>query len=147
IGGSYGGFLAAWAAARSEVFAASVPVAGLMNWLSYHNTSNVGRFDEIFLDGDPYDPEGPYPKRSPVMYVRGCRTPTLLLHGDQDLACPVSQAQEFHQGLASAGCESELVVYKGAGHGMTRREHAIDAHRRIVGWFTRHLRLPGHRDG
>ncbi|MEG8279814.1 S9 family peptidase [Streptomyces sp. AHA2] len=140
-GASYGGYMAAWAAVRSEVFAASVPVAGLMNWLSYHNTSNVGRFDEIFLDGDPYDPAGPHLARSPVMYVRGCRTPTLLLHGDADRACPLSQAQEFYQGLVSAGCETELVVYKGAGHGMTQREQLIDVQRRIVDWFTRHLRL------
>ncbi|CAM5373916.1 hypothetical protein SALBM135S_02575 [Streptomyces alboniger] len=77
-GGLYAGFLSAWAAVRSEVFAASVPIAGLMNWLSYHNTSNMGRSDEIFLDGDPCDPAGPYLERSPVMYVRGCRTPTLL---------------------------------------------------------------------
>lgn len=141
VGLSYGGYMSAWAAVRSPVFAASVPVSGLMNWLSFHNTSNVGRFDEIFLDGDPYDPQGPHLERSPVMYVRGCRTPTLLLHGDADLACPISQAQEFYQGLASAGCETELVVYKDAGHGMTQREQAIDVSHRIVGWFTRHLGL------
>ncbi|MCQ8835596.1 S9 family peptidase [Streptomyces malaysiensis] len=138
---SYGGFMSAWAAVRSEVFAASVPISGLMNWLSFHNTSNVGRFDEIFLDGDPYDPAGPYLDRSPVMYVRECRTPTLLLHGDLDLACPLGQAQEFYQGLAAAGCETELVAYKGAGHGMSEREHVIDVSRRIIGWFTRHLNL------
>jgi dipeptidyl aminopeptidase/acylaminoacyl peptidase len=138
---SYGGFMSAWAAVRSSVFAASVPVSGLMNWLSFHNTSNVGRFDEIYLDGDPYDFSGPYLERSPVMYVKGCRTPTLLLHGDIDLACPLSQAQEFYQGLASSGCETELVTYRGAGHGMSDREHVIDVSNRILGWFGRHLGL------
>ncbi|MFF2852568.1 prolyl oligopeptidase family serine peptidase [Streptomyces sp. NPDC058001] len=146
VGLSYGGFMAAWAAVRSEVFAASVPISGLMNWLSFHNTSNVGRFDEIFLDGDPYDPAGPHLDRSPVMYVRGCRTPTLLLHGDADLACPLGQAQEFYQGLAAAGCESELVTYRGAGHGMSEREHVIDVSRRIMDWFTRHLNLDTPHD-
>ncbi|WP_181849592.1 S9 family peptidase [Streptomyces parvulus] len=141
VGISYGGFMSAWAAVRSGAFAASVPISGLMNWLSFHNTSNVGRFDEIFLDGNPYDPSGPYLDRSPVMYVRGCRTPTLLLHGDLDLACPLSQAQEFYQGLAAAGCETELVTYKGAGHGMSERDHVVDVSRRIVGWFARHLEL------
>ncbi|MEU9886072.1 S9 family peptidase [Sphaerisporangium sp. NPDC051011] len=141
VGFSYGGFMAAWAAVRSDVFAASIPIGGLMNWLSFHNTSNVGRFDEIYLDGDPYDPAGPYLPRSPIMYVNGCRTPTLLLHGDIDLACPVGQAQEFYQGLARAGCETEFVTYRGAGHGMTEREHVIDVINRILAWFTRHLGL------
>jgi dipeptidyl aminopeptidase/acylaminoacyl peptidase len=141
VGLSYGGYMSAWAAVRSSTFAASVPISGLMNWLSFHNTSNVGRFDEIFLDSDPYDAKGAHLERSPVMYVRGSRTPTLLLHGDADLACPISQAQEFYQGLATEGCETALVTYKGAGHGMTEREQVIDVSNRIVDWFTRHLGL------
>lgn len=141
VGISYGGFMSAWAAVRSKMFAASIPISGLMNWLSFHNTSNQGRMDELFLDSDPYDPTGRHLERSPVMYVNDCLTPTLLLHGDLDLACPLSQAQEFYQGLAAAGCETELVTYRGAGHGMSEREHVIDVSNRIVEWFTRHLKL------
>lgn len=138
---SFGGFMSAWAAVRSKVFAASIPIAGIMDWLSFHHTSNQGRFDELFLAGSPYDKSGPYLDRSPVMHVNGCTTATLILHGDADLACPISQAQEFYQGLAGAGCTTEFVTYRGAGHGMTERGHQIDVQERILTWFTDHLRL------
>ncbi len=141
VGISFGGFMAAWAAVRSKVFAASIPIAGIMDWLSFHHTSNQGRFDELFLAGSPYDMAGPYLERSPVMHVNGCTTATLILHGDADLACPIGQAQEFYQGLVGAGCTTEFVTYRGAGHGMTERGQQIDVQQRIVDWFTVHLRL------
>ncbi len=139
VGISFGGFMAAWAAVRSTLFAASIPIAGISDWLSFHHTSNQGRMDEIFLAGSPYDPAGRHFERSPVMHVTGCTTATLILHGDADLACPIGQAQELYQGLADAGAITEFVTYRGAGHGMTERHHRIDVQERIVEWFTTHL--------
>lgn len=141
VGISYGGFMSAWAAVRSTVFAASIPIAGISNWLSFHHTSNQGRMDEIFLASSPNDVGGRHFERSPIMYVSSGTTPTLILHGDADLACPIGQAQEFYQGLVDAGCPAEWVTYRGAGHGMQQREHRIDVQERIVGWFTRYLGL------
>jgi dipeptidyl aminopeptidase/acylaminoacyl peptidase len=142
-GVSYGGFLAKWAVVHSRRFAASVAVSGISNWLSLHNTSGLGRFCEIFLGGDPYDVNGPYMGRSPVIKSRNCRSAVLILHGECDLACPVSQAQEFYQAIAATGNPAELVVYRGAGHGMTARHHMVDVCVRMVAWFERHMALKG----
>jgi dipeptidyl aminopeptidase/acylaminoacyl peptidase len=141
VGISFGGFMAAWAAVRSSMFAAAIPIAGISNWLSFHHTSNQGRMDEIFLDGSPYDVNGRHFDRSPIMFVKDCTTATLILHGDADLACPIGQAQELYQGLADAGATTEWVTYRGAGHGMTVRHHRIDVQKRILEWFTKHLEL------
>jgi dipeptidyl aminopeptidase/acylaminoacyl peptidase len=149
VGISFGGFMAAWAAVRSTMFAAAIPIAGISDWLSFHHTSNQGRMDEIFLAGSPYDVTGRHLERSPIMHVTGCRTATLILHGDADLACPIGQAQELYQGLADAGATTEFVTYRGAGHGMSERRHRIDVQERILEWFTTHLGLqaPAGRGG
>ena len=139
-GKSYGGFMAAWAAVRSGAFAAAVPIACVSDWLSFHTTTNIGRFDELYLASDPYDPAGPYAARSPVVHARGCTTPTLILHGAEDLCTPVGQAHELYGALADAGCETELVVYPCAGHGWTEPEQVLDTHARVRAWFDRHLR-------
>lgn len=141
VGISYGGFMSAWAAVKSDRFAASIPISGISNWLSFHNTSVLQLFGKMFLQGDPYDVNGPYLPHSPVMFVEGCRTATLILHGDLDVGCPIGQALEFYQGLAEAGCETELAIYQGAGHGMTEAGQMVDVSRRIVDWFTKHLAL------
>ncbi len=139
IGGSYGGFMAAWAITQTDRFAASVPMAAVTDWLSFHNTTNIGRFDQLFLNGDPYDPDSDYLPRSPIMHARRVRTPTLVMHGELDLCVPVSQAYELYQALADAGVTTELVVYPREGHGWREREHVLDGIRRQREWFDRHL--------
>jgi dipeptidyl aminopeptidase/acylaminoacyl peptidase len=139
IGGSYGGFMSAWATTQTDRFRASIPQACVSNWLSFHNTTNIGQFDVLFLDSDPYDPNGEYPSRSPVYHASRCRTPTLVMHGEIDLCTPIGQAQELYQALVEAGCEAELVVYPREGHGWLEYDHQVDAWNRIRDWFDRHL--------
>jgi dipeptidyl aminopeptidase/acylaminoacyl peptidase len=138
-GGSYGGFMAAWAVTQTDRFAASVPMACCSNWLSFHNTTNIGRFDELFLDSDPYDPDGNYFRLSPIAHARKVKTPTLIIHGEVDLCTPLGQAQELYQALVEAGVETELVVYPREGHGWHEWDHQIDVWNRMRGWFDRHL--------
>ncbi len=139
-GGSYGGFMAAWAVTQTDRFRASIPFAAVTDWLSFHNTTNIGRFDELFLAADPYEAGGEYFHRSPVVHARAVKTPTLVMHGELDLCVPVSQGIEFHQALAEAGVETELVIYPREGHGWREREHQLDGCRRMVEWFNQHLR-------
>jgi dipeptidyl aminopeptidase/acylaminoacyl peptidase len=63
-----------------------------------------------------------------------------MVHGEEDLCVPVSQAQEMYQALIEAGCETELVLYPREGHGFLERAHQLDLWERIRGWFGRHLR-------
>ena len=138
-GGSYGGFMSSWAVTQSDRFAASMPFAVVTDWVSFHSTTNIGQFDRLYLQADPYDAHGDYTRRSPVYYAHKCKTPTLILHGEDDLCTPLSQAVEFYNALVEAGCETELVVYPREGHGWTEREHQIDSWNRMRDWLARHL--------
>lgn len=139
MGGSYGGFMSSWAVTQTNRFAAAVPFAVVTNWVSFHNTTNIGQFDKLFLQADPYDPKGEYTARSPVYHAHKCTTPTLIIHGEVDLCTPLPQATEFYNALVEAGCRTELVVYPREGHGWTEREHQLDAWRRIESWLSEHL--------
>ncbi|HEY6835334.1 MAG TPA: S9 family peptidase [Gaiellaceae bacterium] len=138
-GGSYGGFMSSWAVTQTDRFAAAIPYAVVTDWLSFHNTTNIGQFDKLFLQADPYDAAGDYTRRSPVYHAAKCRTPTLIIHGEDDLCTPLPQAFELYNALVEAGCETELVVYPREGHGWTEREHQIDAWNRMRDWLARHF--------
>ena len=139
MGGSYGGFMSCWAITQTDRFAAAIPQAVVSDWTSFHLTTNIGQFDVLFLDSDPYDPAGEYPRRSAVMHARNCRTPTLIMHGAEDLCTPLGQATELYNALVEADCEVELVVYPREGHGWLEWDHQIDAWNRIRAWLDRHL--------
>jgi dipeptidyl aminopeptidase/acylaminoacyl peptidase len=138
-GGSYGGFMACWAVTQTDRFAAAMPMAVVTDWVSFHYTTNIGHFDRLFLQADPADPQGDYTTRSPLYHAANCKTPTLILHGEDDLCTPLGQAVEFYNALVEAGCEAELVVYPREGHGWTEREHQIDSWNRIRQWMAEHL--------
>ena len=138
-GGSYGGFMSSWAITQTDRFAAAIPYAVVTNWTSLHYTTNIGKFDVLFLQGDPVDPQGPHPKWSPVFHARNAKTPTLIVHGAEDLCTPLPQATEFYNALVEAGCEVELVIYPREGHGWTEREHQIDGWNRMRDWLQKHV--------
>jgi dipeptidyl aminopeptidase/acylaminoacyl peptidase len=138
-GGSYGGFMSSWAVTQTDRFAAAIPFAVVTDWTSFHFTTNIGQFDALFLQGDPTDPNGPYPKWSPVFHAKQAKTPTLIVHGAEDLCTPLPQATEFYNALVEAGCEVELVIYPREGHGWTEREHLIDSWNRVHDWLAKHV--------
>jgi dipeptidyl aminopeptidase/acylaminoacyl peptidase len=138
-GGSYGGFMACWAVTQTDRFAAALPFAVVTDWVSFHFTTNIGQFDRLYLQADPYDASGEYTQRSPLYHAAKCTTPTLIVHGEDDLCTPLGQALEFYNALVEAGCETELVVFPREGHGWSERGHQVEAWNRIRDWLARHL--------
>jgi dipeptidyl aminopeptidase/acylaminoacyl peptidase len=141
MGASYGGYMTAWAVATSSLFSAAVMISGISDLLSCYHTCNNSPFYELMLQGSPYDQADltMYLERSPIVHVAGATTPTLLLHGADDLCTPLGQAQEFYRALVDHQVPAELVVYPHEGHGFRERDHQIDAWHRIRDWFDLHL--------
>jgi dipeptidyl aminopeptidase/acylaminoacyl peptidase len=85
---------------------------------------------------------------SPLTRVADINTPTLVLHGADDLTCPLGQAQQWYTALRARGVPARLVVYPGARHVFIldgRPSHRLDYNRRIVDWVQRYAgeRSPG----
>ena len=140
-GGSYGGYLTAWAVATTDRFKAAVMVSGIANQWSCHYSCNHD-FGE-FIVGGPLREERFRRlaiERSPLFRLDRPTTPTLIIHGIEDRCTPLGQGQEFYAALRERGVEAELVAYPREGHGNRERAHRIDAWRRTVSWFDRFLR-------
>jgi dipeptidyl aminopeptidase/acylaminoacyl peptidase len=140
-GGSYGGYLTAWAVATTNRFKAAVMVSGIANQISSHYSCNHDFHG--FINGGPLTEER-YRRvavdRSAITRLDKPTTPTLIIHGNGDRCTPLGQAQEFYAALLERGVPSELVVYPREGHGVRERGHQVDAWRRTVDWFDRYLR-------
>jgi Dipeptidyl aminopeptidases/acylaminoacyl-peptidases len=48
--------------------------------------------------------------QSPMAHVGAVRTPTLVIHSEQDLRCPLEQAQRYFAALRRGGVEAEMLV-------------------------------------
>jgi dipeptidyl aminopeptidase/acylaminoacyl peptidase len=138
MGGSYGGFMTAWAVTQTDRFRAAIMQWGISDWLSFHGTSDVSLWDSTQYRSDPYAPDSLQHRFSPMTHVKRVKTPTLIVNGGDDSACPPSQSHEFFRALKENGVETELVIYPGEGHGLTQRAHILDELNRYLDWFERH---------
>ena len=70
------------------------------------------------------------------------RTPLLLENQENDLRCPVPQAEEFYTALKKLGREVQLVRFPDESHEMSRAgkpSHRVERLARIGAWFSRYL--------
>lgn len=143
-GGSYGGFMASWIAARHPEFAAVVVDRTLFNRYAFGGSSDIGTLlDQIEFGGrHPWDAADEYIRWSPIDSVAGIRSPTLVVHSAADYRCPIDQGEQLYSALKVLGVTTELVRFPDETHELSRSGkpwHRIFRLERYLDWFQRHL--------
>ncbi|HIY70756.1 MAG TPA: S9 family peptidase [Candidatus Luteimonas excrementigallinarum] len=145
-GGSYGGYASAWGATYySERFAASVMFVGISDQASLVTSGDIPYEQHLVHMGKwPWeDPEG-FRQASPITHAQKSRTPTLILHGEDDPRVPVGQSYMMYRYLQLAGqAPVRLVLYPGEGHGNARAASRWDYSLRLMRWMEHYLTGPG----
>tara|TARA_B100001123_G_scaffold451310_1_gene630523 strand:+ start:725 stop:2677 length:1953 start_codon:yes stop_codon:yes gene_type:complete len=142
-GYSYGGYMTAWAVGQDHRFNAAVVGAPCIDLTSMYGTSDIGvSFGEIEWGGTRQQGLDGYLKHSPITYADRVNTPVLLLHGEQDLRCPISQSEQYFVALRRARVHAEFVRFPECSHGFLR-SGPVDMRReyfsRMLDWFNRYL--------
>lgn len=145
LGGSYGGYLTSWLVGHTDRFKAACSERSLNDLVTFDQSSEIaGELGKFIGASHVEDPEE-YRRLSPTTYVRDIHTPMLLIHAENDLHCPIAQAEAMFVGLRLLGREVELLRFPGEGHGMTRSgspAHRIMRFERQLEFFRRHLGGP-----
>ncbi|SDM29150.1 S9 family peptidase, partial [Allokutzneria albata] len=143
-GYSYGGFATCWLTAHTDLFAAAVAGGCVSDLTSMYGTSDAGHFlGTRELQALPHSSPEALAAQNPIASVDRVRTPTLLLHGENDDRCPIGQAEQWFTALRVRGVPTRLVRYPGASHLFLlagRPSHRLDYNRRIVDWLEEHAR-------
>lgn len=142
-GGSYGGFMTNWLVSHCDSFKAAVTDRCVTNLASFFGSSDVGwdmGYDN--LDTTPWENLEKYMYMSPMKYVQNIKVPLLIIHSEQDLRCPIEQAEQLFAALKWMGREVQLVRFEGQSHGLSRGGHPrsrLERLRHIKGWFEKYL--------
>lgn len=119
-GYSYGGYMSMFIIGQTGRFKAAVPMAGVSNLVSFVGTSDVGYWMVHESLGAPWEEERTvyYRERSPLTHAPRVTTPTLFLHPENDLRCPIEQSEQFYVTLKLLGnVPVEMVRIPAAWHG------------------------------
>lgn len=145
-GYSYGGYMTCYLTSHDQRFAAAIAGGMISDLADMAGASDAGHAVAVHeLGGYPWTHADHYADMSPYTYIDRVQTPTLILHGQADLRCPVDQAKRWHAALRARGVTSRLVLYPDASHLFIvdgKPSYRIDASRRIVDWARRYAGRP-----
>jgi dipeptidyl aminopeptidase/acylaminoacyl peptidase len=143
MGGSYGGFLAAWLIAHDDRYRSAIVERALLSWVSFAGTSDIGpTFGRFYLNADPPGGSERLWEVSPLATADRITTPTLIIQSEQDHRCPIEQAEQFFTILLRQGVDTEFIRFPGEGHELSRSgkpRHRRERFECILEWHRRHL--------
>ena len=142
-GGSYGGYLTNWIIGHSDRFRAAVTQRCVSNFMSMYGTSDIGfDFGEYEWGGTPWANADRLMRHSPITYVEQMATPLLIIHSENDLRCPIEQAEQLFVALKRLGKEVAFVRIPDEDHNLSRAgtpSRRLARLHHLIGWFDSHL--------
>jgi dipeptidyl aminopeptidase/acylaminoacyl peptidase len=147
MGGSYGGFLTSWTVGHTDRFKAACSERAVNSHTTMFGTSDIGYlFNVVEIGARPWENPATYAERSPLTYAPSIRTPLLIFHSEDDIRCPVSEAEQLFVALKTLGREVVFARVPDENHELTRSgapRHRLERFRIILDWFDRHLHPGG----
>jgi len=143
-GGSYGGYMTVWIIGHTQRFKAAVTQRCVSNFVSMWGSSDFNWTFERELGGKPpFEDLQDYWKHSPIAYIGNARTPTLVIHNENDHRCPIEQGEQVFVALKRLGVDTSFVRFPEEFHGLSRTgrtDRRIARLNSILGWFEGHLK-------
>jgi dipeptidyl aminopeptidase/acylaminoacyl peptidase len=148
-GHSQGGYEAYFLATHSQLFKTAVAGAGITDMISFAGQmhwSSVPEFDhwetgQFRMQVAPWEDMDAMVKNSPLARVQVMPARSILMEiGGDDGTVDMRQGVEFWNYARRAGKNAVMLLYPGEGHGLGKRENAVDYERRILQWFGHYLK-------
>jgi dipeptidyl aminopeptidase/acylaminoacyl peptidase len=142
-GGSYGGVMTNWIITHTDRFAVASSLRSITNWISFFGCSDIGwTFGKTEMGGNFWEMEEEFMKRSPIRYVGNVKTPTQIIHSEEDYRCPMEQGEQLFTALKVLGVDTEFIRFPGESHELSRSgkpKHREERLEHMVRWFKKYL--------
>jgi dipeptidyl aminopeptidase/acylaminoacyl peptidase len=140
-GVSYGGQLSAWLITQTSLFKAAIPIAGITNLVSYNYMTYYNQYEQMEFGIFPHQGNlmDVLWERSALKHAAQVKTPTLLMHGENDSDVPIAEAEQYYIALKDVGVETVMVRYPREGHGLREPKHILDGIERCIDWYVKHF--------
>jgi dipeptidyl aminopeptidase/acylaminoacyl peptidase len=139
MGGSYGGYLTTFLIGRTSRFAAAISERAFVDPVSFAGSSDIGwSFPDQYLGTDPQR----LAAQSAMTNAPAITTPTLVIHSEEDWRCPLEQGARLYVELKRRGVPSELLLFPGEGHELSRSgrpRHRLARLEHVLRWWARWL--------
>ncbi len=143
-GGSYGGYMTTLIIGRTDRFQAAVAQRVVSNFLSFYGSSDLNfGLEHLAGTAAPWEDLAGNWAASPISRIGNAKTPTLVMHSENDYRCDQEQGEQVFVSLRRLGVDTELLLLPGESHGVSRggrTDRRIARLEHMLGWFERYLK-------
>jgi dipeptidyl aminopeptidase/acylaminoacyl peptidase len=136
-GASYGGYMIDWIAGHTDRFRALVTHDGVFDLVSEYGATEELWFPEWEFGGPYWENPGMYQRWSPSAFVKGFKTPTLVVQGEKDYRVPIGQGLGMFTALRRQGIPARLLVFPDENHWVLKPVNSVRWYEEVIGWLDR----------
>ena len=134
LGASYGGYMANWILGHTNRFKCIVSHDGMFNTESAYGTTEELWFPEWEFKGPPWKNREMYRKVSPHLFADKFKTPTLVIHGQNDYRLDVSEGFQLFTTLQRLGIPSKFLYFPDEGHWVLKPQNSRLWYKTVNDW-------------
>jgi dipeptidyl aminopeptidase/acylaminoacyl peptidase len=134
LGASYGGYMANWILGHTNRFKCIVSHDGIFDTESAYGTTEELWFPEWEFKGPPWKNREMYQKFSPRLFADKFKTPTLVVHGQNDYRLDVSEGFQLFTTLQRLGIPSKMLYFPDEGHWVLKPQNARLWYKTVNDW-------------
>jgi dipeptidyl aminopeptidase/acylaminoacyl peptidase len=137
LGASYGGYMANWILGHTNRFKCIVSHDGMFNTQSAYGTTEELWFPEWEFKGPPWKNRELYRKSSPHLFADKFKTPTLVVHGQNDYRLDVSEGFQLFTTLQRLKIPSKFLYFPDEGHWVLKPQNSRLWYKTVNDWVDR----------
>jgi dipeptidyl aminopeptidase/acylaminoacyl peptidase len=145
-GGSYGGYMVAFMNGHTDRYKAYVCHAGCYDWVSMMAT-DAFQFFAKELGAFHWDNPALVMRQSPHHYIKAAKTPTLVIHGEQDYRVPATQGLQYYNSLHAKKVPARLVWFPDENHWILKPQNSRLWYGEFFAWVEKYARAGAARKG
>jgi dipeptidyl aminopeptidase/acylaminoacyl peptidase len=134
LGASYGGYMANWLLGHTDRFKCIVSHDGTFNTESVYGTTEELWFPEWEFKGPPWKQRELYRKWSPHLSAEKFKTPTLVVHGQNDYRLDVSEGFQLFTTLQRLKVPSKMLYFPDEGHWVLKPQNSRLWYKTVNDW-------------
>jgi len=134
-GASYGGYMVNWMNGHTNRFKAIVSHGGVFDLASWSRETEEQWFPLWEMKGTAVDNPDLYEKFSPATYARDFKTPTLVIHGEQDFRDVTGQGLQLFTVLQQQKIPSKLLLFPDEGHWVLKPQNSLLWYHTVLDWL------------
>jgi dipeptidyl aminopeptidase/acylaminoacyl peptidase len=140
MGGSFGGYMTNWIGSQTARFKGLVTHASIVGMSTFTGVTDHPAWWYLEMGGEnPYANPERFDRYAPWKYITRWKTPTLIIHGELDYRCPISEGLMLFEALQYQGVPSELLVFPDENHWILKPNNIVAWYANVIEFARKHL--------